>query len=179
MSAEPIEPLDPQDLALARIMHQARRRSLTIADVADLDRSVGRVELLDGMLILTPNPDFDHQDRIVDLVVRLNADLPEGLRAYTGGNIFEPGSNTLNLIPDVLVIEQAKMVRIHGQGQGVFPDAVHLAIEVTSSNWKADLGVKRERMANWGVPYVVIDRRTDEAQTLIYGELPDWAAWLR
>jgi hypothetical protein len=38
MSAQPADDLDSYDLSLAALMHLARRRSLTVADLEGLDR---------------------------------------------------------------------------------------------------------------------------------------------
>ena len=40
MSAQPVGGLDPQDLALAALMHLARTRPLTVADIEHLDPTV-------------------------------------------------------------------------------------------------------------------------------------------
>jgi hypothetical protein len=37
---------------------------------------VGRVELIDGNLIVTPNPDLQHQDLCVGLTTQLNSMVP-------------------------------------------------------------------------------------------------------
>jgi Uma2 family endonuclease len=174
MSAEPVEPLDPQDMALAGLMHTARHRSLTLTDIADLDRTVGRVELLDGNLIVTPAADFEHQDLCVELVTALNAIVPAGLRAYTNINLFEPGSDSALFIPDVAVVHSAKAVRIPGVGEGVFPDAVELIMEITSTNREVDMRTKRDRFAGWHVPYVVVDRQTTPPIWHQFGQLPEW-----
>jgi Uma2 family endonuclease len=179
MSAEPIEPLDALDLALARVMHAARRRPLTIADVATLDRTVGRTELIDGVLLLTPNPDAEHLRLSRRLANQLDLLVPPGCEALEGVNVFEPGTDKALYMPDVAVIQTEKLVRVHGAGEGVYPDGLELVIEITSSNRDTDLGVKRERYGSWGVPYLVIDRASDPATLHVFGDWPSWAEDLR
>ncbi|GAA3621683.1 hypothetical protein GCM10022223_43220 [Kineosporia mesophila] len=71
--------------------------------------------------------------------------------------MFEPGSNRTITNPDVVVYRTDRTVQIPGQGEGVFPDGLALAIEITSSNRETHLGIKRQRYEFWGVPYLVID----------------------
>ena len=175
MSAQPVDDLDSQDLALAALMHLARRRPLTVADIENVDRTVGRVELIDGNLILTPNPDLQHQDLCVSLTNQLNTIAPPGLRAYTGINVYDPSTDKVIFIPDVAVIDPALAVR---NGAGVFPDALALVIEITSSNRDTDLGLKKQWYTGRGVPYVVVDRASRPHQFRVFGELPEWAAGL-
>lgn len=181
MSAEPVEdgPLDPQDLALARVMHSARHRPLTIADVETLDRTVGRTELIDGVLLLTPNPDADHIRLSRRFANSLDDLVPDGCEALEGVNIFEPGSDKVIFMPDVAVIRTEKLVRVPRQGEGVFPDGLELVIEITSSNREVDLGVKRERYESWGVPYLVIDRASTPYAHRVFGDWPTWAEAVR
>lgn len=173
MSAQPVDDLDSQDLALAALMHLARSRPLTVADLEHLDPTVGRVELIDGNLILTPNPDMQHQDLCVSLTNQLNAAAPSGLRAYTGINLYDPDSDKVIFIPDVAVVDPSMAVR---GGVGVFPDAVALVVEITSSNRDTDLGLKKEWYARRGLPYVVVDRAHRHYEYLLFGDLPQWAS---
>ncbi len=131
VSAEPIGPISqpapveewtPQDWALAKLTYLARRRPLTIADLIGIDRTAGRLELIDGVLLMTPNPDADHLRRSRRLANTLDTVVPEGCEAIEGINVFEPGSDRVIFMPDVAVIVSDKLVRVPGQGEGVFPD---------------------------------------------------------
>jgi len=173
VSAEPVEPLEPQDLALAHLMHLARRRSLVIADIEELDPTVGRVELIDGNLLLTPSADLPHQDLCLRLANELNILAPPGLRAYLSVNVYDPGSDNVIFIPDVAVVDPALAVN---NGKGVFPDALALVIEVTSSNRETDLGVKKDWYMQRGIPYLVVDRKPDPFAYRAFGNWPAWAA---
>lgn len=89
--------------------------------------------------------------------------------------MFVPESDATCIIPDVVVIRTDAIVRVPGQGEGVFPDGLELVIEITSSNRDVDLGVKRQRYQAWGVPYLALDRSTDPYDYLVFGDWPDWA----
>jgi Uma2 family endonuclease len=173
MSAQPVDDLDSQDLALAALMHLARRRPLTVADIEDLDPRVGRVELIDGNLILTPNPDLQHQDLCVGLTNQLNSMVPAGLRAYTAINVYDPRTDKLIFIPDVAVVDPSLAVR---NGAGVFPHALALVIEITSSNRETELGLKKDWYTGRGIPYLVVDCASAPHQYRVFGDLPEWAA---
>ncbi|GLY26929.1 Uma2 family endonuclease [Kineosporia sp. NBRC 101731] len=180
MSAEPVEPLDELDMQLARLMHLARRRPLTIDDLWGLPPELGRTELLNGSLILTPLPDVQHQDLVARLTLALRQLLdephaPSPALALPGCNVFKPDSDGELFGPDVVVIDPTKVVRIHGKGDGVYPDDVLLAIEVTSSNAKMDLETKRQWFEAHGVPYVVLDRTQSPMTFTPFRSWPRWA----
>lgn len=137
--------MDAAGLGLARLAQLSRHRPLTVADIESLDRSVGRVELLDGVLLVTPHADVDHPRWARRLANRLDELVPPGCEALDGVNVFEPGSDRVCVIPDVVVIQTDKIVQVPRQGEGVFPDGLELVIEITSSNRDVDLGVKRQR----------------------------------
>jgi Uma2 family endonuclease len=176
MSAEPVEPVEPmpaQALALARLMQVARRRPLGVADVRDLDASIGRVELIDGNLIVTPLADVEHQDLCFRLTQELNRALPAGLRAFMSINVFDPGSESTYVNPDVVVADPARLVR---NGLGVDLDTVALVVEVTSSNRATDFGIKRDLFARFDVPYLIVDRKTRPHSHHVFGAAPAWLA---
>jgi Uma2 family endonuclease len=146
---------------------------LTIADIEDIDPTVGRIELIDGNLILTPSADLEHQDLCLALVNWLNVAAPPGLRAYSAINVYEPGTDKVIFIPDVAVLDPTMAVF---DGRGVLPDALALVIEITSSNRETDLGVKKDRYMQWGVPYLVVDRKPVTHEYKVFGDLPEWVA---
>lgn len=174
--AAPIEEWTPQDWALAKLTYLARRRPLKICDLASIDRTAGRLELIDGVLLLTANPDFAHGALARQLANQLDGLVPAGCAAHLEPNVFEPGSNRTITNPDVVVYRIDRAVRISGPGEGVFPDGLALAIEITSSNRDIDLGIKRQRYEAWGVPYLVIDRSTEPFSYLTFGQWPSWAS---
>ncbi|MCE0537991.1 Uma2 family endonuclease [Kineosporia rhizophila] len=172
----PVEEWTPQDWVLARLGYLSGHRLLAIADLTDVDPSVGRLELLDGVLLVTPHTDVDHTRWARRLANQLDALVPVGCEALEGVNVFEPGTDRVCVIPDVVVVRTDRIVRVPGQGEGVFPDGLELVIEITSSNREVDLGLKRQRYELWGVPYLAVDRSEDPYSFLIFGEWPDWAA---
>lgn len=174
--AAPVEEWTPQDWALAKLTYLARRRPLKISDLASIDRAAGRLELIDGVLVLTPNPDFAHGALARRLANQLDGLVPAGCAAHLEPNVFEPGSNRTITNPDVVVYRTERTVRIPGEGEGVFPDGLALAIEITSPNRETDLGIKRQRYEFWSVPYLVIDRSTEPFSYLTFGAWPSWAA---
>lgn len=172
----PVEEWTPQDWDLAKLAYLSRRRPLEISDLASIDRTAGRLELIDGVLLVTPNPDFAHGALARRLANQLDSLVPAGCAAHLEPNVFEPGSNRTITNPDVVVYRTDRTVRIPGQGEGVFPDGLALAIEITSFNRETDLGIKRQRYASWGVPYLVIDSSTESSSYLTFGAWPSWAA---
>lgn len=151
------------------------RGGLTIADLPDEGVVGGRMELIDGSLIVTPLGDLDHQEWASELTSRLRAQkLPEGCRALAGVTIVL-GDQTL-IIPDVAVVDRA--FSAHG-GLGVAPEGLRLAVEITSpSTRRHDLTTKRELYRDWSVPYLIVDRSTSPATLLVDGDLPNYAASL-
>ncbi|GAB3237359.1 Uma2 family endonuclease [Kineosporia babensis] len=171
----PVEEWTPQDWVLAKLGYLSRHRPLTVADLHGVDPSVGRLELLDGVLLVTPHADVDHTRRARRLANQLDGLVPPGCEALDGVNVFEPGTDRVCVIPDVAVIRTDRIVQVPGQGEGVFPDGLELIIEITSSNREVDLGVKKQRYESWGVPYLAVDRSTDPYSYLTFGDWPEWA----
>ncbi|GLY17138.1 hypothetical protein Kisp01_41530 [Kineosporia sp. NBRC 101677] len=65
------------------------------------------------------------------------------MQALEGVNVFEPGTDRVCVIPDVVVVRTDRIVRVPGQGEGVLPDGLELVIEITSSSREVDLGLTR------------------------------------
>ncbi len=159
MTAEPVDLL-----ALAHL------RPLTIDDLPDED-ALGRTELIEGSLYVTPGADFEHQLIVSDLLMRLRDRTPAGVVALPGVNVID-GDATL-VIPDVVVADPDMLVR---DGLGVSPAGVLLAVEITSPSTRThDLTIKRKLYEDWGVPYVLVDRRTQPATWSTFTDLPSWA----
>ena len=97
---------------------------------------------------------------------------PTELRAYTGINVYDPDSDKIVFVPDVAVVDPSMAIR---NGVGVFPDALALVVEITSSNRDTDLGLKKDWYTRHGVFYVVVDRSHRPYECLTFGVLPEWA----
>jgi Uma2 family endonuclease len=147
-----------------------------LLSVGDLLRGAEgmRCELIDGSLTVTPLGDAEHQDLVGRYYTALVASIPAELRALPGVNVID-GSYTV-LQPDVVVIDPALLT---DDGLGVTPEGLRLVVEITSpSTWRRDLTIKRSLYAAWGVPYLVVDRRSDPHKLEVFGDLPDYAAGL-
>jgi Uma2 family endonuclease len=158
-------------LAEANLMRLARTRPLTIDDLPEQDEP-GRAELIDGSLYVTPLGDLEHQRIAFALAVALQSAVPAGLEVFAGVNVVEHDQTIV--IPDVAVVDPLQAVR---NGLGVSPKGVVLVVEVTSpSTRRTDLTAKRDLYEEWGVPYLVIDRRRTGTARSVFGTLPDWAS---
>ena len=130
-----------------------------------------RMELIDGSLVVTPLGDVAHQILIASMCRVL--DPPDGLVVLAGVNVIV-GERTL-LIPDVAVIDPLHQAR---GGLGVTPTGLQLVVEVTSPSTRVhDLTTKRELYRQWGVPYLIVDRKGGDPLTSVQveGDLPEWA----
>jgi Uma2 family endonuclease len=165
------EPVDPMDLGLGVAMHRGLERALTIDEVEALEANrLFNVELLNGRLLVTPIGDIEHQHLIGVLYSRLLVGLPSGLMVLTGANVYE--GEHVKVIPDVVVIDPGMAVR---GGEGVGPEGLILAIEITSpSNRSTDLVDKREQYAAWAVPYLLVDRKFSPHKYTAFGTWPTW-----
>lgn len=123
----------------------------------DESRAWPRYELIDGELLVTPAPTWDHQEAVMQLLRQL-ADYvdrePVGRVVLSPADIeLEPGTV---LQPDVFVVP-ARDVRPHGSWRDV--RELLLAIEILSpSSARYDRMVKRRFFQRMGVPeYWVVD----------------------
>lgn len=129
----------------------------TAARVRELPDDGNRYEVVDGELLVTPAPSFDHQHAAGALLISLHTYLEGsalGVAVMSPADIeFDP---TTLVQPDVFVVPLAagrrpkRWADIHG---------LLLAIEVLSpSTARADRTVKRRRYQRAGVPaYWIVD----------------------
>ncbi|MEU4195157.1 Uma2 family endonuclease [Kribbella sp. NPDC026611] len=137
---------------------------------ADLDRMPDdgyRHELIDGSLLVTPSPTWNHQDVAINLLIQLRQLCPPEL--YVMGAPFDVvlADDTV-MIPDILVARRDAFTKKD------LPGAPLLAVEVLSpSTRRFDLMVKFSRLQDAGCPsYWVIDPDTP---SLIAWEMQDGA----
>jgi len=109
-----------------------------------------RAEFIDGQLVMSPSPTFDHQEICFLLAVGLRRVVPAGHRVAQGW-AWKPAED--EFIPDVMVVpatgEQARFTGIPA-----------LAIEVLSTNRSDDLVLKTGKYAAAGLPhYWIVDPR--------------------
>ena len=127
-------------------------RPLTRADLELLPDDGHRYELLDGSLLVTPAPDWDHQRGVVKILTLLESRCPDHLEVLTAPFDVVLGDDSV-LQPDALVVRAADYNR-----RGLFV-APLLAVEVLSpSTRRADLTTKRSRYERLGCrAYWVLD----------------------
>lgn len=113
---------------------------------AALPESMGRVELLDGELVVSPFPAVTHQRLVRNLARALEAAAPARFEVFEGLNI-RVGVDRI-MIPDIVVLNEPGLDALI-----VDPDLVALVVEVTSpSNAWVDRLVKPGAYAGAGIP---------------------------
>ncbi|MEU2869051.1 Uma2 family endonuclease [Streptomyces olivoreticuli] len=164
MTADPItepvnEPQDPIDQLIA--VEEA------------LDVPV-RPEYFEGMVVVPPQPDYNHSDGTMELCVQLRA---AGVRLAGAGMGFRVGlkdSFTRALaIPDFYVLRR-KPTEVDEAYRRAYKgwysiELLALVGEVTSTNHETDTGPKYRSYASAGVPiYVIVNRQ--EAKIYVHSD---------
>ena len=128
-------------------------RPLTKADLETMPDDGHRYELIDGALIVTPAPSWQHQTVAFELAVLLRARCPADLQVFMAP-VDVVLSETTVMEPDVLVARRSDL------GARDIPAVPVLAVEVLSPNTRhIDLMLKRSRLEVAGCPaYWVVDR---------------------
>ncbi len=128
-------------------------RSWTLGEVLALPEDSGqRVELVDGMLAVSPAPRPRHQRVLNQLQVGLTAALPDGVELLPGINVVT--SPTRLLIPDIAVVSRLDFDTLYVDAADVL-----LVLEVISPSSRAhDRVLKRQLYAEAGIEhYVLVD----------------------
>lgn len=127
-----------------------------------------RVEIIGGQLLVTPPPDSSHAHGLSELMFILGA---AGLRSQEtrilqGIGLWLPDGREDYAIPDLSVVDAD--VEDHLVENNCYdPVAFRLVLEVTSSNWRADLQTKVTAYAIAKVPvYVIVDRKHNRLHVL-------------
>ncbi len=130
-----------------------------------MPESMGRVELLDGALVVSPFPAVRHQRMVRNLARALAASAPEELEILEGLNVRV--SRDRIMIPDIVVLTPPGL-----DGLVFDPAPVVLVVEVTSpSNAWVDRLVKPEAYARAGIPHylrVDLDRGPEDLTAVMY-----------
>ena len=114
---------------------------------AGLPESMGRVELLDGALVVSPFPAVAHQRLVRNLARALEMAAPAGFEVFEGLNV-RVGRDRI-MLPDIVVLDEPGLDAVI-----VEPDPVVLVVEVTApSNAWVDRLVKPDAYARAGIPY--------------------------
>ena len=113
-----------------------------------------RYEIIDGVLVVTPAPDADHQGVSAQLYLLLHAACPPDLRVYYAPFDVELSARAI-VQPDLLVTRRSDVQR---RGITVAP---LLTVEILSPSTRhLDLGFKRWQYEEAGCPsYWIIDPR--------------------
>ncbi|MFD9163974.1 Uma2 family endonuclease [Streptomyces sp. NPDC059558] len=140
----------------------------TIAEAADrLSKELRghRVEILQGRLTATPPADGSHALSLSWLIEKFYdaGARKAGLRYVQGIGLWLPTGSDDYAIPDFALVEAD--FRDHRVQKNCYAaDVFRLVVEVTSSNWSDDIGVKVDSYAKADIPvYVIADRHHDEA----------------
>jgi Uma2 family endonuclease len=127
-------------------------RPLVRADLEALPDDGHRYELLDGMLLVSPSPRFQHQMMLGNLYLLLRAAATPGLLVL-GAPFAVALAEDTEVQPDLLVAPRTSFT------DKELPGPPLLAVEVLSpSTRRVDLLLKRDRYQAAGVPsYWIVD----------------------
>lgn len=111
-----------------------------------------RYELIDGILIVSPAPQFPHQVMVGNLYLALRQASPAGLQVLLAPFAVVLAEDT-EVQPDLLVAPRSQFTKKE------LPGPPLLAVEVLSpSTRRVDLLLKRDRLQSAGVPsYWLVD----------------------
>ncbi|MFF4017577.1 Uma2 family endonuclease [Streptomyces sp. NPDC001843] len=156
MSAAPVEPPHGDRALIA----QANRV---------MERLPGhRVEIIEGQICVTPPPDIAHSRALKKLIRPFEAaGLDEdGTEVHQGVGVWLPDGPEDYAIPDLCLVDAD--IDEHLIENNCFdPAAFRLVLEVTSSNWQADLRAKVRAYARAHIPvYVIVDRKHQRLHVL-------------
>ncbi|ELP63462.1 Uma2 family endonuclease [Streptomyces turgidiscabies] len=160
-------------MAAASVERPHGDRSLIAEANRLMERNPGcRVEIIGGLILASPPPDGPHADALTSLTVPF---LTAGLhgtesRVLQGIGLWLPTGAEDYAIPDLSVVDGDYRDR-HVESGCYDPVCFRLVLEVTSSNWKADLQTKVAAYADARVPvYVVVDRKHQRLHVLTHPE---------
>lgn len=127
----------------------------TYADHQSIPEDHKRHEIVDGELVVTPTPRFNHQRVALDLAIALDARASEHALGTVVGPISVHLHDELVLEPDVVFVRTERMDIIDPEGDIHGPP--DLVVEVLSPSTRSfDRRVKRKRYLESGVKEVWI-----------------------
>jgi Uma2 family endonuclease len=130
-----------------------RPGGFTIADLDDLPADGRRYELLDGVLLVSPPPRWEHQWGVTELHRVLHSCCPADLHAFPVPLEVSQGDDTY-FEPDVIVVRDSDLV--DGVRFRALP--VLVAEMLSPSSRSIDQVLKRHAYARIGVPhYWIVD----------------------
>jgi Uma2 family endonuclease len=143
-------------------------RPWTVDDLMELTDIAGRMEILDGSLLVTPPPDIFHSRAATQLERLLARQAPRGVFVGQGAGFTIRDGRTY-YVPDIYVAKEAAFV----PGRKAFSaNDMLLVVEVLSEYDKRnDLVLKRGDYALAGIPaYWIIDRMGGTVTLLELGD---------
>lgn len=147
---------------MAVIQHE-----VTLAEAADRlgeELPGHRVEILLGSMVVTPPLDGPHQMTLTWLIEQFFqvGARQAGVRCLQGIGLWLPTGPGDYAVPDLAVVDADFRDALAGKNC-YEPQVFRLVLEVTSSNWSNDTGLKAEAYAKAQIPaYVVVDRKHDQ-----------------
>ncbi|MFB7632116.1 Uma2 family endonuclease [Streptomyces sp. NPDC056149] len=158
MSAAPVEPPTPTE-------------SQTQLDLANrlMEQNPGsRVEIIGGVIVVSPPPDGPHA-RVLNRITHpfVAAGLGSGTTEVLQGiGLWLPGGPEDYAVPDLSLVDAD--FDAHEIANNCYDPAIfHLVLEVTSSNYNNDLRAKVVAYASAKIPvYVIIDRKHSRIHVL-------------
>lgn len=135
---------------------------LTVAEYTGLgETEVGYTELQEGRLVLSPNPDVQHNYIAGELAARLSTQLPEHLCVIHSLDVDlelaaadEPGFSRR---PDLVIFERAARGRVKDEG-GLVRASEVLVVVVSPGSRRTDYVIKHGEYADAGIPrYWIVD----------------------
>lgn len=136
-------------------------RPFTVADLEAMPDDGNRYELIDGALIVSPAPSWEHQEMSATLYVDLRASCPRALRVMIAPFAVQTAYDS-EVQPDVLVTRYTDLRSKH------LPVAPLLVVETLSrSTALMDRNTKRAHYARMGVrSYWLLDPTSSGALTV-------------
>jgi Uma2 family endonuclease len=122
----------------------------TVHDLLALPEDQGnRIELVDGMVVVSPAPTSKHQRVLARILAALMAATPSEYETLPGVNVVF--NNERLFIPDLVVLNRPGLDLVYYKGRDVL-----LALEVHSPSTRAfDLALKRQLYGEAGVPFLM------------------------
>jgi Uma2 family endonuclease len=137
---------------------------LTVAEYLDIGEiELGYSELVEGRLLMSPSPAFDHHNAALELAVALRARLPKDLRVVTDLDVdlqlAPPEAPGTVRRPDLLIATDKARLRVRQEGGVLRASEVLLVVEVVSpGSARTDHIQKRSEYADAGIPhYWIVD----------------------
>jgi Uma2 family endonuclease len=143
-------------------------RPFTVDDLEGMPDDGNRYELIDGMLLVSPAPDWPHQEMGAEVFFQLRLRFPPDVRVLTAPFAVRTATDS-EVQPDVLV---ARYVDLNRNSKNL-PVAPLLAVEVLSPSTRLkDLNLKKAHYERIGVAsYWILD--PTEPGSLTVFELDD------